>query len=301
MISRLQTATTVLVCVGIACWATRACDGQSAAAQPQREAHATRPFFAFCFDTHDAEKRDYQQQAAMLKELGFDGAGHVGLDGLAERLASLDRAGLPLCLAGMVVDVSQPADQPLGQLKAVLPLLKGRDTLLYVNLKGYPPADPRGEEPGIRTLRALADLAAPAGVRLAIYPHTSDWVAQFAYAVTIANKVDRDNCGVIFNLCHFLRNEDAATMAAVLRSAQGRLMAVTLNGADVAGKSDNDWQRLIQPLDQGTFDVASLLQQLKQLNYRGPIGLMCYGITGDAQQHLARSIARWREIRGALE
>ena len=117
----------------------------------------------------------------------------------------------------------------------------------------------------------------------------------------VANKVDRPNCGVIFNLCHFLRNEDADTMAAVLRAARPRLMAVTINGADLAGKNDPDWQRLIQPLDRGSFDVPSVLRELKQLDYRGPIGLMCYGVGGDAQDHLARSIARWREIRGALD
>ena len=32
--------------------------------------------------SHDAQKRDLEQQAAMLKQLGFDGAGHVGLDAL---------------------------------------------------------------------------------------------------------------------------------------------------------------------------------------------------------------------------
>ncbi len=59
-------------------------------------------------------------------------------------------------------------------------------------------------------------------------------------------------------------------------------MAVTINGADLAGKSDSDWQRLIQPLDRGSFDVQGVLRELKQLDYRGPIGLMCYGITGDS-------------------
>jgi len=178
---------------------------------------------------------------------------------------------------------------------------KDRDDLVYVVLTGYPPRDARGEEPGIKTLRALADLAAPGKVRLGLYPHTSDWVARFDHAVSVANKVDRPNCGVIFNLCHFLRNEDPSTMAAVLRSAQPRLMAVTINGADLAGKSDQDWQRLIQPLDCGSFDVRGVLRELKQLDYRGPIGLMCYGIPGDAETHLARSIARWREMRGELE
>ncbi len=304
MFHRSAIAAFVIFCAATALAARCSiCLGQEPAGPSPPSAEDAHRFFAFCFDTHDARERDLEQQAAMLKRLGFDGAGHVGLDAplLAQRIESLDRAGLKLFLAGMPVDLRQGAEEPLQLLDRALPLLAGRDVLVYITLTGYPPRDPRGDEPGIALLRALADRAAPSGVRIAIYPHTSDWVAELAHAADVAGKVDRSNCGVIFNLCHFLRNEDPATMAAVLRAARGRLMAVTLNGADLAGKTDPDWQRLIQPLDCGSFDLSGLLGELKQSGYRGPIGLMCYGIGGDAELHLARSIARWRELRCALE
>ena len=38
------------------------------------------PFFPFCIDWHDAKKRGYAEQAAMLKELGYEGVGHIFLD-----------------------------------------------------------------------------------------------------------------------------------------------------------------------------------------------------------------------------
>ena len=218
----------------------------------------------------------------MLKQLGFDGAGHVGLDNLAQRLETLDAAGLRLFVAGIVVDITKAPDEPLNQLKTALPLLKGRDALLYVVLTGYPSQDPRGEEPGVKVLREIADLAAQSQVRIGLYPHTSDWVARVDHAVEVAKKVDRPNCGVIFNLCHFLRNEDPTTLTSVLHAAQPHLMAVTINGADLAGKNDPDWQRLIQPLDCGSFDIQMLLKELTAMDYRGPIGLMCYGIVGDS-------------------
>ncbi|MHB0960621.1 MAG: sugar phosphate isomerase/epimerase family protein [Pirellulaceae bacterium] len=259
-------------------------------------AGVTRPFFAFCFDTHDTQNRDLAQQAAMLKQLGFDGAGHVGLDNLAQRLETLDRVGLRLFVAGIAIDIAKAPDEPLNQLKACLPLLKDRDALLYIVLTGYPSRDPRGEESGVNVLREVADLAAEFKVRIGLYPHTSDWVARVDHAVEVAKKVDRPNCGVIFNLCHFLRNEDPATLTKVLHAAQPYLMAVTINGADLAGKNDPDWQRLIQPLDRGSFDLPSLLKELAAMDYSGPIGLMCYGIVGDSQEHLTRSIARWRQL-----
>ena len=54
----------------------------------QASASKTNAFFAFCIDTHDARKRNLEQQAAMLKGLGYDGIGHLWLDHIPERLKS---------------------------------------------------------------------------------------------------------------------------------------------------------------------------------------------------------------------
>ena len=54
-------------------------------------AHAAgraNPFFAFCMDTHDSQRRTLDQQARLLKDLGYDGAGHLWLDQVQERLAA---------------------------------------------------------------------------------------------------------------------------------------------------------------------------------------------------------------------
>jgi len=59
-------------------------------------APAAWPFFVFCHDTHDAKKRSLAEQAALLKELGYDGAGHLWLGQVPERLKTLDEAGLKL-------------------------------------------------------------------------------------------------------------------------------------------------------------------------------------------------------------
>jgi sugar phosphate isomerase/epimerase len=72
-----------------------------------------------------------------------------------------------------------------------------------------------------------------------------------------------------------------------------RLWVVTINGADRHG---GDWDRLIQPLDRGDFDVEGFLKILVGLGYRGPIGLQCYGIKGNAEENLRRSMRAWREM-----
>jgi sugar phosphate isomerase/epimerase len=100
----------------------------------------------------------------------------------------------------------------------------------------------------------------------------------------------------MFNLCHWLKVTGGGDPAPVLKQAGKRLFAVTINGADKPSDGATGWGRLIQPLDRGTFDLAGLLKTLKDTGYRGPIGLQCYGLGGDARLHLARSIKAWRAL-----
>ncbi len=271
-------------------------------AQAGEEAAAprTNPFFAFCMDTHDARKRTLAEQAEMLEDLGFDGAGHVGLENLGERVRTLDEAGLKLFLFGLRFDLASP-DQPYpAKVKEVLPLVKGRDAAMYVTIVGMKPGDPAGEPVAVPALRELADLAGQYGVDLVLYPHTGDWLVRVDHAVHLARKVDRPNVGVIFNLCHFLRNEDPAALHRMLELAGPHLFMVSLNGAEPEAKSEPGWAKLIQPLDKGTLDVYEILATLERLDYTGPVALMCYGIGGDARDHLAGSIAEWRRLRARL-
>ena len=66
---------------------------------------------------------------------------------------------------------------------------------------------------------------------------------------------------------------------------------VTINGAKVGSKTIPE---LIQPLDRGDFDNRELLATLRDIGYRGPIGLQCFGIPGDAREHLQRSMNVWK-------
>ena len=77
----------------------------------------------------------------------------------------------------------------------------------------------------------------------------------------------------------------------MIRQNADKIFTVTLCGAEVSAET---WTNgLIQPLDQGDFDNRQLLATVREAGYRGPIGLMCYGVPGDAQEHLARSMKVW--------
>ncbi len=261
---------------------------------------AANEFFPFCIDWHDAKKRGFAEQAAMLKELGYPGVGHIWLDKVEERLASLDAVGLRLFQITMTLDLT-PGKAPYDgkRFREVLAAIKGRQVQFCVTCKGLKSSDPAGDPRAVELLREMSDLAKESGAQLLLYPHQKDWVERIEDSVRVAEQVNRPNVGVMFNLCHWLRVDSSRDYAPLLRRALPWLWAVSINGADERDDQPN-WKRYIQPLDQGNFDVAGLLRTLREMGYRGPVGLQCFGIGGDVREHLARSLGRWREIQTKL-
>ncbi len=257
------------------------------------------PFFAFCMDTHDSMKRDLREQAALLKELGYDGAGHLWLDQVAERIETLDEAGLKLFKISMYVDIS--AEQPFDtRLENIMPLLKDRGVMLALLMRGMPPSDPAGDPKAVVIIRRIADMARDAGVTVALYPHFRDWLERVEDGVRLAKLVDRPNVGVMFNLCHWLAVDEEKNLDALLDLAMPHLVGVSIHGADRAAEVQAGTGNWIQPLDSGSFDVVAFLNAFRQRGYRGPVGLQCWGIQGDARDHLTRSMAAWRKMSQAL-
>ena len=256
-------------------------------------------FFPFCIDWHDAKKRSFREQAVMLKELGYEGVGHIWLDGVAERLKTLDEAGLRLFQITMTVDVAPGKRAYDARFKDVLALVKGRHVQFDLLLGGATPSDSSVDPRAVDILREMSDLALDSGAQLLLYPHVGNWIERIQDSVRVADKVDRPNVGVMFNLCHWLRVDKQRDYKPLLLEAMPRLRAVSINGADEFDAGPG-WDHYIQPLDKGSFDVAGLLKTLKELGYKGPVGLQCYGIGGDARDHLARSIAAWRTMRAGL-
>ncbi len=284
-----------LVTMGLVVLPMLAMPWRASAVEPPAKVPGVHEFFPFCIDWHDSRKRTFAEQASMLKELGYPGVGHIWLDRVAERIRSLDDAGLKLYQITMTVDLTpgQPAYDP--RLKEVLNLVKGRHVQFDLLVGGMKPSDPAGDERAVTILREMSDLALDSGAELLLYPHLGDWIERIEDAVRVAEKVDRPNVGVMFNLCHWLRVDASRDYAPLIRRAMPRLRAVSINGADQQD-SQPGWDHLIQPLDRGDFDIARFLRTLDELGYDGPIGLQCYGIGGDAREHLQRSMAAWRRL-----
>ena len=55
------------------------------------------------------------------------------------------------------------------------------------------------------------------------------------------------------------------------------------------------WDRLIQPLGEGTFDIYAVVKLLRDNDYDGLFGLQCYNIKQDCEVALSKSLNTWRE------
>ena len=254
-------------------------------------------FYAYCVEVGvpGLKARPLADQASLLHELGFDGIGlplPLG-DDLDADFKLLDDAGLQAFMFWININVNPAkASSPDPRQMAAIRKLKGRPATVCVLLGGLKPADPQGMETAVKTLRELGDVAAEAGVRISIYNHVNNWAESLPFNIEVVKKVNHPQVGFNFNLCHWLKVDGDKDYAPLLRENVAKLFCVTISGAEIGAKT---WTHgLIQPLDKGNFDNCKLLATLGGIGYRGPVGLMCFGVPDDAREHLTRSMKVWK-------
>jgi sugar phosphate isomerase/epimerase len=240
------------------------------------------------------------QQLDLVRELGFAGiAWHEESPDAAKAVAQqCEKRGLKMLAIYCAAQVTAAGDITWSPtLSKLMEALKGHGTIIWLHIGGPGPviSDQLSEKPVVQKLRVLADQAAASGLKVAIYPHLGEWTARFCDATKLADLVDRPNFGVSFNLCHCLATGDERNIPQLLTAAKRRLIIVQISGAD-SGVSGGQWNRLIQTLDKGTFDVSALLRKLKELGFTGPVGFQGYGIAGDAHSILTPTMTVWRKL-----
>jgi len=251
------------------------------------------PFFAFDNGTGRGQLSP-DEQATMLGELGYAGIGYTGTGNIPEMLAALDRQGLQMFNTYVWAKIGPDGPSYDPGLPEAIKQFKGRNTVIWLTIQGSVPdgTAPDGDAQAVQIVREIGDMAKESGLRVALYPHLGFYVSTVEDGIRIAKKVDRKNVGTSFNLCHWLKEGDEASMERLIEAAMPYLFVVSINGADHEG----GWDRLIQTLDRGEFDVYRFLATLKKHSYHGPVGLQCYAVKGDVRENLARSIGAWRKF-----
>ena len=270
-----------------------------ARAEEAKPAALPNPFYAMdtAFQRGGMTTAD---EFALVAKLGYAGfAWHECAPDQAKAIvAEAGKAGLKMHTIYCAASVTPQGMLAVGaKLPELMAALKGSGAIIWLHVGGKGPAfaSLTGDEPLVKKLRELSDIAAANGLRIAIYPHMGEWTAKFADATKLALVVKHPQFGVTFNLCHAMAMGEEQAIPALLDQAKAVLFTVSICGADT-GVTGGDWGKLIQTLDKGTFNQVVLLKKLKAIGFTGPIGFQGYGIKGKAEEILGPTMNAWRKL-----
>lgn len=226
-----------------------------------------------------------EKEATLLKELGYAGISQIydGGAGLTKRIEAYKKHDVKILSVYL-----NATETPIAK-ETVRGLPPGG--IIELTVKRIRPRT-------VDAIRKTVEMAAKLELRVAIYPHHGFAVATIPQALELIEEVNHPNLGLMFNLCHFLKNERVEDLEATLEKAAPHLFSVSTAGADTDGKK---WGSLIQTLNKGTFPQTRLFSILKRLDFKGPVGLQCYGVRGNKKDNLKTSIEAWNNMLGQLK
>lgn len=242
-----------------------------------------------------------REKAKLLKSIGFDGLEGFGDQDFLELKIALEQEGLQMPVNYVPLNFEangKPQNPSVDEIKAIIKASsKGAVIYLHLHSKSFMNDKNKGDQIVTGILRELSDYAAACKVKLCAYPHVSFYCETVAHSIKLAELVDRMNYGAAMNLCHLLKVEGSAGIDGKIKEYAPRLFAVNICGADDGDTRHMDWDRLIQPLGQGSFDTYGLVKSLLNNGFSGPIGLQCYNLQGDAVETLTKSFQTWKEYK----
>lgn len=253
-------------------------------------ARAERSFFVFDNGVVDVES--VEDQAVLLKELGYDGICIRPAKASGELLAAFDKHGVAIMATYVILPVNIGEATLPQDVVDHIRMLKGRKTLVWLALTNINSTDVAA----VGVIRNVCDLAKENGLDVVLYPHVSFRTGTVAECEHLRKLADRLNLGISFNLCHFLCQNDPATVEAAISSVAPHLKLVQISGANEMPPGKPDWNELIKPLGEGDFDMARVLRTLDETGYQGPVNLQCYKIPGPAARHLKISMDAWKKL-----
>ena len=239
----------------------------------------------------------------MLKELGYSGLGGAAGEGVMA--VALEGEGLKFYNGYLTLNFAAERPGLDDRLKGKIDGMAGHGAALWLAVgkveiggKAVGNSAVEGDAVVVAKVGEIAEYAEGKGVRVALYPHAGLWLERVEDGVRVAGKVGRDSVGMTFNLCHWLKVEGGERdVVEVLKVAMPKLMFVTINGADGGETKAMGWDRLIQPLGSGSYDVGAFLKKLEGVGYVGPVGFQGYGIRGEPREILGRTMEAWKKLR----
>ena len=236
----------------------------------------------------DSTYNTFDKQVAFIQKVGFDGVEINQLESFEGMKAALDKHQFHGAYFYVKINLDE---SNIGQrLPEYIKKLKGTNTIIapYIisDSNKYGPSTHDADTLVVRLLTEVGRRAQASGLQVAIYPHLNFYVERTDHALSLVQKINLKNVGLTFNLCHWLATTNSAernTLKPHLKKLSPYLKMITINGANaVLTNKQNQWDDYILPLGDGSFDTYALLRYvIKDLKFKGPVGIQCYNIKGD--------------------
>ena len=255
----------------------------------------------------DSTYNTFDKQVELVKNAGFDGIEINQIESFDGMKSALDQFQFKGSYFYVKLQLGDPIDN---RLESAINKLKGTNTIIapYIlaDNKRFIANSPEGDSEAIKLLQLISMWSKKAGLQVAIYPHFSFYVERTDHALQLAQKVNRKNVGLSFNLCHWLATTSLAERADLknhLKELKPYLKMITISGAsDIISQKKAIFDDYILPLGTGSFDTYDLLKYLvKTIKYKNPIGVQCYNIKGNKPQLIKNTMMVWNGYKTRLE
>ena len=248
---------------------------------------------AWCTIPYDSKKRNSEERALMLKELGFTAFAYDwradDLPNMENELATLKKHGIKLKSVWFWVNGGK--DKVLDDAnETILQILEKTNTKteLWVSFpKRYFDgiSDEDKVQKGVGTLKYIHDRAAKIGCTIALYNH-EDWFGEPANEVKIIEASGLKDVGIVYNFHHGHSQMD--DFDNILKVAKPYLTTVNLNGM----KGD---KFEIRTIGEGDRELE-LLKKLKASGFNGSIGIIGHTDNEDVKLVLQRNLAGLKKL-----
>ena len=255
----------------------------------------------------DSTYNTFDKQVELVKNADFDGIEINQIESFDGMKSALDQFQFKGSYFYVKLQLGDPIDN---RLESAINKLKGTNTIIapYIlaDTKRFKPNSPEGDSEAIKLLQLISMWSKKSGLQVAIYPHFSFYVERTDHALQLAQKVNRKNVGLSFNLCHWLATTSLTERTDLknhLKELKPYLKMMTISGAyDVISQKKTIFDDYILPLGTGNFDTYDLVKfMVKTIKYKNPIGVQCYNIKGNKPQLIKNTMSVWKGYKTRLE
>lgn len=241
---------------------------------------AQENLLAWCIVPYDAEKRNSEERARMLKDLNI---GMLAYDWRDEHIPTFDeewkalnKYGIKLQGFWMNTDQNPSKNKHVQEIFNFLERNNVR-TQIWLNINGEAGFNDLGQEEKVasmaETVSYIAKRAAVLGCQVALYNHRG-WYGEPENQLAIIEKLDLPNIGMVYNFHH------AQTQYKRFPEFFPKIVPY-LFAVNLAGLKSSDNQNFY-PVGEGDVE-EEMIRVVMQSKYNGPIGILNHDTNRDAK------------------